>query len=67
MKNGSMATMPNKGPVTGLEISFIPSAKENLSIFEARQKCLSVFADQDGVLHHEFTPVGKTVNTEYYL
>jgi len=66
MKHGSMATMPNKSPVTGLEI-FIPIAKENLPKFEARQKRLSVFSDQDGILHHEFTPVGKTLNKEYYL
>jgi len=66
MKDGFMATMPNKHPVTGLDI-FIPIAKENLPTFKAREKCLSVFSDQDCILHHEFTPLGKTANKEYYL
>jgi hypothetical protein len=57
----------NKAPVIGLEISFIPNAKESWPKFVARQMGLSVFSDQDGVLHHEFAPVGPTVNKEYYL
>jgi len=59
--------MPNKGPVIGLEISFIPNAKESLPKFKERQKCLSVFSDQDGIVHHELAPVGETVNKEYYI
>jgi hypothetical protein len=54
-------------PFIGLEISFIPNAEESLPKFKARQKCLSVFSDQDGVLHHEFAPAGQTVNKECYF
>ena len=50
----------NRGPVIVLEISFVPTA-------EKRQVLLTVFVDQDGVVHHELTPEGETVNEEYYL
>jgi len=28
---------------------------------------LTVFFDHEGIIHHEYTPDGQTVNKEYYI
>jgi hypothetical protein len=43
-----------------------PAPKHSESKKSAGKVLASIFGDQDGILHTDYLPKGRTINTEYY-
>jgi len=48
----------NKGPVIGLENSFVPMAKDSSIRSKQDKNIAEVFFNQNGAVRHKFTPAG---------
>ena len=56
-----------KKPIIPMEVSRIAKTQKGHQVRSYVKVLLTVFFDWNGVLHQEFLPQGRTVNTEYRL
>ena len=57
----------NESPIIKVGVENVAVTKKTRQVRSHVKVMLTVFFYSEGVVHYEFLPQGRTVNTEYYL